>query len=228
MKLNNAKEEWFEGQQVDLEALAKDLEKWLADNKFETQIKKAEDQDLWLVQARKTGKLRTILGSKRAFSIAIEGEPNKFYAKVGISEWIGNITAAAVVAFLTFGTAGILIGTSAAWSKKVQNDIRKHIRESVLMGRKSDNGLLSGIHLSPIEAAAKEIQIEHEKKVAALKSAHEIGAIENTELQEKIRELENQKEKITKILYLKDAKKNGVLTPEEFEAKKEELINGLC
>lgn len=223
MKLNKAKEEWFKGHQVDLEALAKDVENWFANNGYVTQIKKAEDKSLWLIQARKPGKLRVVVGAKRAFSIVMEGEPNEFYVKVGISEWISNIASAGVAAIFSLGLTTIFIGASAAWSKKIQYDIKKYIHECVVMGKKSMDGSQSGIHLSPVEATAKEIEIDFEKKAASLNSAHEIGALDNNELQEKIKKVKNEMEISKKLLYLTDAKKKGVITEEEFDVKKNAL-----
>ena len=223
MKLNKAKEEWFKGHQVDIEALSKDVESWLQGNGYETQKKKAEDKNLWLIQARKPGKLRVFVGAKRVFSIVIEGEPNEFYVKVGISEWISNAATVVVAALLTGGLTTIFIGGSAAWTKKIQNDIKKYIRECVVLGKKDKDVSQGGIHLSPIDATAKAIEIDFKNKAAALDSAHEIGALSNVELQEKINKLKNEMEISKKLLYLKDAKKKGVITNEEFDAKKDAL-----
>ena len=219
MKLNRAKEEWFKGHQVDLDALTQDVDNWLKDNGYITQIKKAEDKNLWLLQARKPGKLRVIVGAKRAFSVVIEGEPNEFCVKIGISEWISNIASVGVAAVLTGGLTTIFIGVSAAWTKKIQYDIKKYIRECVVIGKKSKDGSHSEIHLSPIEATAKQIEIDYDKKIASLKSAHEVGALDNDELQDKIGRMINEREISKKLLFLRDAKSKGVITDEEFNNK---------
>ena len=130
-----------------------------------------------------------------------------------------------VATILTAGFVAVMIGGSAAWTKKIQNDVRKYIRELVLVGKKASDGFQSPIHLSQIETKAREIEITYEKKLAAIKSAHEIGALDSSEHQEKIIKLKKDMEISKKLLFLEDAKSKGVITDEEFDNKKSALMS---
>ena len=211
MKFANAGERIYQGKNVNINVLVKDIQDWLEQRGFETQSQKAEDKDIWLLQARKSGFFRTIVAATRAFTIVIEGEPNRFSVRVGISEWITNLTAVGLAALLTVGITLIGVVISASWTKKIQGDIKKYIDQRVVFGRKGEHLPEGGI----IGMLEREL---NEKKLA-LEQAFNKGALTKDEYEVTTRALELDFELHKKVMHLKEAKDKKVLLQEEYDQK---------
>jgi len=225
MNIKVWKETWYQNRQVDIEALAKDVEIWLGSKGYSTQFYKAEDKRLWLVKAIKKGKLRTIVAANRAFSVIFEGEPNRFYYKVGVSEWVTNVPSVVAAEVLTFGLISIPIAVSFAWAIKLRNDIKKYIKERVDFGKKTSGAegesksTDGNIILSPEKLKEDKLRRDLESKVAILKKARDAEALSDKELTAKIKILNEEFDAQKKLIHLDCAKANGVLSDDEYKAK---------
>ncbi len=194
MNFKLGKENWYHNRQVDIDALSKDVENWLGRKGYSTQLHRAEDRPMWLIQAQKKGKFRTLVAANRAFSIIFEGEPNKFNFKTGISEWVTNVPTIGVALLLTAGFISIPICISFGWAIKLQNDIKKYVRERIDFGKKQkdllsdpdDNLCDESIIMGKEKIKETRLKNEFENKRLALKKAYEAGALDQNEYNLKI------------------------------------------
>ena len=224
MKLSNAGGRIYQGKNVNINVLVKDIQDWLEQLGFETQSQKAEDKDIWLLQARKSGFFRTIVAATRAFTIVIEGEPNRFSVRVGISEWITNLTAVGLAALLTAGITLIGVVISASWTKKIQGDIKKYIDQRVIFGRKVVSDGKSHEHLPETGGGIiRTLERELDEKKLALEQAFNKAALTKDEYEVKTRALELDFELHKKVMHLKEAKDKEILSQEEFDQKMKAL-----
>ncbi len=177
----------FTGDPVDLAQLAQDAKLWFMNGDFETQI--ASEQGTWIIQARKTGVVRTITGTNQAFVVKIEGSPDSFTVDVGTGKWVENL-AGAGLASLAVGGITLLTGAiGIAWVKKLENDFWNWIDGHRRFGMRASAATAPTVMQAPPPAAAQ--------------SSASIP------------------EQIEKLAKLKD---QGILSKEEFDAKKKELL----
>jgi hypothetical protein len=232
MNLKLGKENWYRNRQVDLDALSREVENWLARKGYFTQLQRAEDKSMWLIQAQKKGIFRTVVAANRAFSIIFEGEPNEFYFKTGISEWVTNVPAVGTALLISLGTLSIPICISFAWALKLQNDIKKYIRERIDFGKKQkdlqsdsdDSQSTESIILGPEKLKETKLKCEFEKKCSVLKKAYEAGALDQQEFNNKINKLRSHFEVEKQLIYVDSARENNVLSESEHKAKVQDLM----
>jgi len=225
-KGKNSSKKQYTDNNVDLDSLAIEIEDWFKKDGYITQSDKSAD-GLWLIQATKESWARMVFASKRAFNVLIEGGPNNFSVSTGVGSWITNLAALGVIAVLTGGLYLLFAGASAAWSKKIQNDLDNFIDQRILFSKKPqpDYKIEDAVanNLSDVE---KRIEIEKQqmnKKLKSLDDALIAGVIDNDECKHKKTAFKDNFEKFKKLEYLKDAKDKGVLSELEFEEKKANL-----
>jgi len=116
--------EWV-NKNVNLNLLAQRIENFFREDGF-TDVMKEEDQNgqWWEIQARKTGIVRTVVGSRKAIHILIRGKPDKFKVVMDVGDWGKNIAAGAVLGMLTAGIALIGVGLTAEFQHKLWNRIQ--------------------------------------------------------------------------------------------------------
>jgi hypothetical protein len=112
---------------TDLNALTATICKWFKDNKYATQMLRSENQNKWLVQARKKNIWRACTASAREIAVVIEGDPNDFTILVRPSKWINNMTSLAVLSLLSMGAFLPFCGIAAAWIIKIRKDLKEFI-----------------------------------------------------------------------------------------------------
>jgi len=170
-------EKTFPAVNLDLKQLAADLKAWFVANGFEVQS--ADNQDVHLIQARKTSGLRTLLGTNQAFNVKIEGAAGEYTVDIGTGKWVENLTGAGLTGLFTGGITWLTAAGGAAWIKKLENDLWCWFDMRNVQNR------------------------------APAAPAPPAGAPSITE-------------QIKKIAELRDM---GILSTEEFEAKKKELLS---
>lgn len=114
---------YFQTPNPDLAAIQKRLVFWFKEHEYE--VDSAETDGVFLVQARKTGKFRTLTGTNIAFKIRIylSEVPDEFVFESATGQWVQNITGAGVTALFTGGLTLLTGAVGAAWVVKVERDI---------------------------------------------------------------------------------------------------------
>ncbi len=88
-----AREFLYVDRNVDLDKLVARIEDFLNNNDFEVKIDK-NTTDRWIeIQARKVGFVRTIIASRKAIHVVIDGTSNHFTVTQATGEWGKNIAS---------------------------------------------------------------------------------------------------------------------------------------
>ena len=125
---------YYRATNSDLNRVSQHVEQWFSSQEYETQVHRSDD--VWMIQARKTGFFRAAVSACRAFTVTIQGNSNEFVVTTGTGEWAKNITTTAVTSLLTGGLTLIGTGIAAAWTKKVEADLVAFIDREALVGPK--------------------------------------------------------------------------------------------
>lgn len=119
------KESEFVGKNVDLELLSKSIKTFFEADGFQDILMDKDPQGKWYdIQARKRGKLRTLVASRKAIHVVIKGEPNMFDVSYGFGEWGKNIAVAALLGGIP---AFVGLGLNAQFRAKVWNHIKMSV-----------------------------------------------------------------------------------------------------
>lgn len=122
---------YFQTPNPDLGAVQKRLVFWFKEREYE--VDSGEADGIYLIQARKTGKLRTLAGMNIAFKIRLSpsDEPNEFIFESATGQWMQNLTGAGVTALFTGGLTLLTGAAGAAWAMKVERDIVEYMEHSL-------------------------------------------------------------------------------------------------
>ncbi len=201
---------YFQTPNPDLAATTKRLVFWFKQNEYE--VDSADDDGVYMIQARKTGKMRTLLGTNIAFKIRLypSDSPNEFVFESATGQWAQNIAGAGVTALFTGGFTLLTGAAGAAWTMKVERDIVEFMEHSLQFKKTKtvdDKGnavaapppvpnqtqpITAGsrptVEATPIEV----VQSPREKAIAKakgdlqkLEAAHSAGILNDQELAEK-------------------------------------------
>jgi hypothetical protein len=234
---------YFEAKERNIDTIQQRLVLWFKEREYE--VNHTEAEGIYLVQAKKTGKLRTLTGTNLAFKIKLywSDDPsavNEFIFESTTGKWISNLAGAGVTAMFTGGFT-ILTGIAGAgWALVVEREILEYM-ENTLKFKKTktfnemerhssetsstltSSASCSGIkNLSPREKAFQQGQHDLAKLEAALKNDILTEAEFTTKkaaLELKIDEYEIEfvvEEQSTK---LEQAFVQGILEESEYEAK---------
>jgi len=115
----------WKNKNVDLELLTQKMVDFFnADGFSEIRHEISADKTEYIVQAKKTGVLRTLSSTRKVITIQIKGTPNDFHVSVGTGEWGKGIGMAVVVT----GVIGLVgLGFNAVFREKVWNTIKSSV-----------------------------------------------------------------------------------------------------
>ena len=123
-----AREFLYVDRNVDLDKLAARIEDFLNNNDFEVKIDK-NTTDRWIeIQARKVGFVRTIIASRKAIHVVIDGTSNHFTVTQATGEWGKNIAASALIPII--GWAGLVgLGLNARFIGKLWSYVQQSVMD---------------------------------------------------------------------------------------------------
>mgnify|MGYP001471212365 CR=1 FL=1 len=123
-----AREFLYVDRNVDLDKLVARIEDFLNNNDFEVKIDK-NTTDRWIeIQARKVGFVRTIIASRKAIHVVIDGTSNHFTVTQATGEWGKNIAASALIPII--GWAGLVgLGLNARFIGKLWSYVQQSVMD---------------------------------------------------------------------------------------------------
>jgi len=204
---------YFQTEKPDLAVIQKRLLFWFKEHEYE--VDSAEDDGYYLIQAKKTGKLRTLTGTNIAFQIKLypSDEPNEFIFESGTGKWTQNIAGAGITAIFTGGITLLTGIAGAAWIKKIERDIIDFM-EDTLKFRKlktvDDKGVVIDAPPTVVQDSPKlasQPSIQPEKQIAVMLTPKQ-------KAENKIKEQAKK---------LEDAHNGDILSDDEYAQKKAEL-----
>ncbi len=122
---------YFQTPDPDLAVVQKRLVFWFKEREYE--VDSGEADGIYLIQSRKTGKLRTLTGMNIAFKIRLflSDEPNEFVFESATGQWAQNIAGAGITALFTGGITLLTGAAGAGWAMKVERDIVDFMENSL-------------------------------------------------------------------------------------------------
>ena len=182
---------WFKGKQYEVEGVAKD--------------------GIYLVQARKTGTLRTFLGSNLAFKVRIYipseqvFQLQEFIVETTRGKWVQNIAGAGFAGIFTGGVTILTGVATAGWGLLLENELVAYLEQDLKYDRVKPKEP-STPYSPPSSRSNQPINLDKDIPTNI--------QITNPEHQNIINELEKQIDK------LEIAFTDEILTEEEFSRKK--------
>ena len=183
---------WFKGKQYEVEGMS-------ADGNY-------------LVQARKTGFVRTLLGANLAFRVKIyiasdtAFSHSEFIVETSRGKWLQNIAGAGFVGMFTAGLTLMTGVANAGWGYLQENELVTYLENSLNYDRVKPNYPSSSYSTPSSSPIGNSINLEKD-------SLTQVG-VKTPEYQRKIMELEAEIDK------LEIAFTDEILTEEEFSQKK--------
>jgi hypothetical protein len=124
-----AKTKTYRNMPVSAPVLAHRILNFLQEHKYEVSYSYDEKNKTWcMIQARKTGKLRTVTGNRRALNVALRTKKaRECTISIGSGDWGKNtiLSAAPMIAFPVFGLMNFI--GSAMSSKMSESDLWLYI-----------------------------------------------------------------------------------------------------
>lgn len=189
--------------QETLPKVYRDVIVWFKEKEYE--VDSTQTGDVYLVQAAKTGFLRTVFGTNLAFKVNIYWSSNatterEFIIETRVGKWVRNIAGAGFTAMFTGGFTIFTGFAGASWALVLERDLIRHLQENLNLQR---------VSISPKSSSAFE-------KPPASQQTVNVNAY-STARSQAIAEIKEE------IDQLKEALSKDIISQEEFERKKENL-----
>lgn len=206
-----AKNYFVSNNEQDLSSIYRKLILWFKEKQYELDNTEAEGN--FFIQAKKTGKIRTLFGTNLAFQVKIYWSkdptvPHEFTLETSTGQWLTNLTGAGVTAMFTGGFTVLTGLAGAGWSLIIENEIIGYVENDLKFKKiKKAEELEAGTSAttSPQSIPRNSSQADSTVNSNARKKA-----------------LEKVDEDLHK---LESAFANGILTDTEFNVKKLALEN---
>lgn len=117
---------------TNLDNVAKISEQFFREEGFSTQT--VRDIEGYLIQAKKGGVFRTILAPDKAFTVLIEGEPNHFLVRMGVSEWVQELNSEKVKSFLMTPFLSFSEIPEAMWTYETEHHFWHNLETHIILG----------------------------------------------------------------------------------------------
>ncbi|MGC8608995.1 MAG: hypothetical protein ACP5UV_03885 [Thermoplasmata archaeon] len=122
----------YQGKNVDPKKLSEAIENYFKEENFITQS--AVHPNGYLIQVKKGGIFRTILGMDRAFTIIITGDASNLKVQVGITKWLQNLGVAAIESILLSPLVAFIEVPESLWSFELEHQLWQFVENQVNLG----------------------------------------------------------------------------------------------
>jgi len=187
----------------DLEKLYQAIILWFKGKQY--QVEGIEKDNIYLVQARKTSTIRTLLGTNLAFKIKIYfaqdslTNQKELIIETGRGKWIQNIAGAGFSAIFTGGFTFFTGIAGAGWGYLLETELLSYIEHDLNYTRIQPN--ISSYHSDNSAPIDNNVSVRK-------------NTVEDPDLKNKIKELEREIDKL-EIAFTEE-----ILTEQEFVRKK--------
>lgn len=225
----------------DLDKVYNDVILWFKGKQY--QVEGVLKNGVYIVQARKSDVIRTILGTNIAFKVKIylsEDNAGEFIIETSRGKWIQNIAGASFGAIFTGGLTYLTGIASASWTFILENELINYLQKSCQLARvqpvvnNQDSEVWYSDKLSNTceykTAEQQEVINNLEGEIKKLEDAFANDILTEGEFNQKKYVLEKQIDDHevnflieNKVRQLQEAFAQGILNQEEYGAKLEKL-----
>ena len=228
----------------DLKNVYESIMLWFKGKQYE--VEGTQKQGIYLIQARKTSTIRTLLGTNFAFKIQIyrPQEQNylqrEFIVEINRGKWVQNIAGAGFTSLFTGGATILTTIAGAGWGLVLENELVTYIENDLYYQRVKPEISNTTVSQNPTITNNNTIQVtnpENKKIIAELQA--EIDKLEIAFTDEILTEEEFSRKKASlekkiddyevscvieeKIVKLQEAFSQGILSQTEYEDKVQDL-----
>ncbi|BAB59744.1 TVG0593813 [Thermoplasma volcanium GSS1] len=122
----------YKGKNVDLSKLSSIIENYFREENFVTQS--SQHPRGYVIQAKKGGIFRTILGMDRAFTIVLVGDSSDFKVQIGVGKWLQDLGVAAIEAFLITPVVAFVEVPESLWSFELEHEFWQFLENQINLG----------------------------------------------------------------------------------------------
>ncbi|HBL00026.1 MAG TPA: hypothetical protein DD001_23240 [Microcoleaceae bacterium UBA10368] len=206
-----AKNYFVSNNEQDLSSIYRKLILWFKEKQYELDNTEADGN--FFIQAKKTGKIRTLFGTNLAFQVKIYWSkdptvPREFTLETSTGQWLTNLAGAGVTAMFTGGFTVLTGLAGAGWSLIIENEIIGYVENDLKFKK-----IQKAEELEAGTSATTSPQL-------IPRNSSQADSIVNSNARKKALE------KVAQDLHkLESAFANGILTDTEFNVKKLALEN---
>jgi len=117
------------GKGCNLDLLSDSIEENFQVQKYQTQSTTRPDG--WVIQARKSGILRDLVASDRAFTVTVTGDPDNFKVSFGIGKWAQNLALAILEGIALAPLVFFIEVPMSMWSYEIEREFWNFIENQV-------------------------------------------------------------------------------------------------
>lgn len=122
---------YFQVTNIVLEDLVKGIVMWFKEREYT--VDSADAHGEYMIQAKKVGKIRTLLGTNSAFLIKLstteKDDELKFESSIG--QWTANLAGAGITGVFTGGLTWLTGAAGAAWAVKIERDLIEDLQNKL-------------------------------------------------------------------------------------------------
>lgn len=122
----------YDNKNIDLNRLADKIQEFFEKDKYK--IQKGTHPKGIVIQAQKSGIIRTIFAADQSITVVITGDPNHVLVRMGISKWLQDLGVAAIEAFIFTPLLLFIEIPESLWVFEIERELWKYIEDQINLG----------------------------------------------------------------------------------------------
>jgi hypothetical protein len=122
----------YDGKNIDLNRLADKVQEFFDKQKFKVQ--RASHPKGIVIQAQKSGIIRTIFAADQAITVTITGDPDHVVVRMGVAKWLQDLGVAAIEAIILTPLLLFIEVPESLWVFETERELWKYLEEQINLG----------------------------------------------------------------------------------------------
>ncbi|MGC8663973.1 MAG: hypothetical protein ACP5TX_06225 [Thermoplasmata archaeon] len=122
----------YDGKNLDLNKLADKVQEFFDKQKFK--IQRASHLKGIVIQAQKSGIIRTIFAADQAITVTITGDPDHVLVRMGVAKWLQDLGVAAIEALILTPLLLFIEVPESLWVFETERELWKYLEEQINLG----------------------------------------------------------------------------------------------
>ncbi|MGC8565897.1 MAG: hypothetical protein ACP5R0_05630 [Thermoplasmata archaeon] len=122
----------YDGKNIDLNRLADKVQEFFDKQKFKVQ--RASHPKGIVIQAQKSGIIRTIFAADQAITVIITGDPDHVVVRMGVAKWLQDLGVAAIEALILTPLLLFIEIPESLWVFETERELWKYLEEQINLG----------------------------------------------------------------------------------------------
>ena len=122
----------YDGKNIDLNKLADKVQEFFDKQKFKVQ--RASHPKGIVIQAQKSGIIRTIFAADQAITVTITGDPDHVVVRMGVAKWLQDLGVAAIEAIILTPLLLFIEVPESLWVFETERELWKYLEEQINLG----------------------------------------------------------------------------------------------